>query len=1643
MNGRASAWPLAGALTRLVAATVLASTPALGLHAQSSDPTVTPQGDSISVLPNSSSLTKYFTVYNNDDFTEKFILTCGASGAISGCTRPSSVSIPAWSAALVKVGFTSGSVGSGQLTLTASDVGGSDQGWYAVTVAPPPVAGVQITPFGFPLTVPANTTGLTYAFTVTNSGTASGTIALSTAACTSPATGCSAPSPASVTLAPQQSAPVTITYATTSSPGANGSIQLHGSVGSSQSDGLVSIATYLDAALQNPATVGPGIERGLCLTFALSAGAASECGDLRLVHALPEVQSLGEARAPTLVYNSQHAHPFPLVSAVATAPTGQALPTSVIATLLVNGVARDSGTWAGSQWGAAGNARKITLGYDALTDSTGLYPYSLQIVGVTGGVRTTWATITGQLIVVNRAQSPFGAGWWLAGLDQLIPESGNSFLFVGGDGSTRVYTPVAGSSTLWSAPQLTRRDLLELVGTEYVQRLPDGLSVHFNTAGRHVSTINRLGHTTTFTYDATCAQLSTITTPMGGLAYSFTYTTFGTPPCGNRRLSSVTAPPVNGMTRVVTLGAQASGDVQRITDPDSSVITLGYDPARSHRVITRTDALGKLVTFAFDAGSKVSAVTESMDAPTPAIITHYTASESRGLPGSTAVDTAQDYTLVNGPRTDTTITRFWLDRFGAPRKIVNAIGQVATLTRGDARWPALVTRMVAPNGLVSTAGYDAFGHVVADTLFNPLGDGQNAVSSYAWDLKYDRATRITTPTGQVTTHQYNGATGNRLWSEFGGDTTRFAYNMSTGLLSEVSTSDGAADFYTYDAALANLATHTPPLGAATVIARDAIGRDTLAVTPVAVGDTLHVRTRYDRMGRDTLTVSWGRRDSLTVRQQYDAEGELLAVTQHAYPDTNHLGDVTRSFGYDAMGRKITESLAGQVIVRWTYDPAGNLLTGGRTALQGATLRYDALNRLVARSGAVHDTLTYDAAGNLATATNPWARTARTYYPNGLVKTDTQQIATTDTTTTDFSKHVYVLGYSYDVGGRRTALTLPTQLGAGQTTYGYDPRTGQLALVTDRLGLHFRSHYDAMDRLDSLLRRDGLSDPVTETRTYDLASRLLSRVVKTAAGAVLEGDTLSYNLVGKVVGTSMGDAVSYHPLGYITESTFDAKTEYSTLDAMANRVTAHTQIVHGFQDRVEQYTPGTMKLRAEWDPVMSAPDADTTRYDVDALGAVYHSLRQLTMGPWTDPSTHLQYPALTLSWDIVNAYDDANRMIRHQLSYDSLPNPRGHLPYMATETYRYDALGRRVWVRSVKDSLCYYAERSSGCHNTLTRTIWDGAQILGEIRADGKATATPAALENDNPTVGANYGVVLYTYGGGALDEPWSVIKGASDEVLPVTNWRGMIDRGSCPATPCVGLVFPQSNAGLYGGPALADGPPSWYGTILDGQQDASGYIYRRNRYLDPATGRFTQEDPLGLAGGLNLYGFGGGDPVSYSDPFGLCPDPNDPKCTEGTKVFSLTAGAFFGLGKGTITDHGLGWNFNGGIAVDNKWNVMAFGTAGLSLSAGTGAKWQFSGTKGSLNDLVSKTGKGGGYNVTGVVYDASGSVQYSDAGKPVGVGIGGGAGGGLSLNTTEAAKGYAVNLPSVWSQLKKDAAEVDFQWNFIMRQASQTMTGVP
>lgn len=52
----------------------------------------------------------------------------------------------------------------------------------------------------------------------------------------------------------------------------------------------------------------------------------------------------------------------------------------------------------------------------------------------------------------------------------------------------------------------------------------------------------------------------------------------------------------------------------------------------------------------------------------------------------------------------------------------------------------------------------------------------------------------------------------------------------------------------------------------------------------------------------------------------------------------------------------------------------------------------------------------------------------------------------------------------------------------------------------------------------------------------------------------------------------------------------------------------------------------------------------------------------------------------------------------------------------------------------------------------------------------------------------------------------------------------------------------------------------------------NGMLLLGHRMYDPSAGRFVNRDPIGYAGGLNLYAYCGGDPVNLVDPSGLDPD---------------------------------------------------------------------------------------------------------------------------------------------------------------------------
>ena len=354
-----------------------------------------------------------------------------------------------------------------------------------------------------------------------------------------------------------------------------------------------------------------------------------------------------------------------------------------------------------------------------------------------------------------------------------------------------------------------------------------------------------------------------------------------------------------------------------------------------------------------------------------------------------------------------------------------------------------------------------------------------------------------------------------------------------------------------------------------------------------------------------------------------------------------------------------------------------------------------------------------------------------------------------------------------------------------------------------------------------------------------------------------------------------------------------------------------------------------------------------------------------------------------------------RMVKSWFRLDTLPNPQipaNYQSYEATETYRYDALGRRIWTRMIRGKNCENKDKSSGCRSTITRTVWDGDHILHEVRAPGTDT-TYVDLEYDGPG-NAFHGVVTYTHGK-VIDQPLAVMKDGG-VIHPLTNARGVISHGTCPETACsqLSIWFPAGSALLYGGGATRPtGPPSWNGSLIEDQQDGSGYQYRRNRYYDPSTGRFTQEDPIGIAGGLNTYGYAEGDPVNFSDPFGLCPDPTNPKCTSGTVTYTLSLG-------GTAAAFFMGLNGQAGLAVDNKLNYTLFGQAGYSAGFALNGGPQLGVQKGSLNDLLSPTGKGGGISWTGSAAAISGGINVSDDSKISGGTIGLRGPVGATLNTT-------------------------------------------
>ena len=1431
--------------------------------------------------------------------------------------------------------------------------------------------GVAVTPDGDATTMTSAPTR-NRTFYVRNTGTQPATFQLK-AECRDGSTGavltgCTVP--ASVTVAAGGNAGVSVTIPAPA--GASFTISLQ----ATQSDAAgVQDAGWMQATVTPGGTAGTvrsgpvlshvnlnsagEISRGQCVTAAVGAGAAYECGDLRLAHALPAHRTKGRTWQPVLLYNSQHAQPRTTVYWDVTLPANAPVPYQMQAVLYLastnQAVYR---TYAGSEW-SPGSTRRIAVDFDASHLPTNQQNYYFQVIAIWDCCSQTSSVVaSGWMPQVNRAGSPFGQGWWLAGLESLQfhdTSNGNlRLVWTGGDGSRRIYNSVG--YRVWEAVSSSGPpDTLRSDGVVYTRRLRGGGRVEFDGSMQHVRTVNRLNQTTTFTWQNGRVTAVHMPGPGGGADpyYSFVYDAAGL-------LTHVHAVAPGAPTRTVVLG-HAPGDrrVTSITDPDQRTVQFGFvNDSLAGMVRSRTDRRNTTQDFVYGPSGKLRQARLLGDT----IVQRFEAVEEKGLRVSVPLVAA--YTLLDGPRTDVA-DRTWIwhaDR-GAPRRIRDALGGETVVLREDSRFPALPTQVMGPGGH-SQVVYDARGRVQSSAVYGPLGDARYPLTRYVYDDRWDAPVEIhnewvngSTGVAQALTApvfmEYD-AVGNRLWQQQGHDIARraqFRYYTSgpaAGQLRAVqlpATADGLVprDSLVYDPR-GNLRATVSPLGHLTLHYRDALGRDTLVVTPTdagTAGDSASLRnatgvrhrTLYDAMGRDTLTQTLGlavahaqyggfvpalsAQQSLYTHKLYDEEGQVLRVLRWSDPDPAGVQTLRTSFVYDGAGRvKVQEDSQGGITVN-TYDPVGNVTVTRTPRDFEIRMKYDALGRLVERAvpaapyGRSWTGLTlgteqlpfpafpnhadngfitpaetsyyrFDAAGNMVHAENGDAIVRRTYFPGGALKTDSLLIR-------DYGdvghQHTYGLSYSYDMAGRLVALGHPASLAGSQATdqWGYDPTTGELTSAQERGGAGYAFRYDRLGRMTSL----HMPGPVVDSMRYDVEGRTTWRREWGPGGPLHDQTTMQYDARGKLTWVNdrgYGYRQWYAGIGSLAGTSWDnpgdadeLREEFRT-DALGNVVATRTSRL-GYDPYgldypwvSHRYQVSTSRVMDVYKTPPAVPSTsfyqDSTTRGYDDAGNVVQSWRMVA-GPTSNGRDVVQ----TVESRSYYGADDRLRVFQQ---WDVRRTGQSHIgqPYTARagvwEEYRYDPLGRRVLVRKRTDGgLCDIDAWT--CEATVTRFVWWGDQLLWELRGTG------SNLEQA-------YESVSYFHSGG-IDRPLMITKGA-ERIVPHQNWRGAFSAGTyggglrvgqksdCPpgvVTDCIKIDWPGWATTAWHQKTNTD-IQTWYGSLVNGMRDASGQLYRRNRYYDPQTGQFTQTDPIGLAGGLNAYGFAAGDPVSYSDPYGLCAD---------------------------------------------------------------------------------------------------------------------------------------------------------------------------
>jgi len=688
------------------------------------------------------------------------------------------------------------------------------------------------------------------------------------------------------------------------------------------------------------------------------------------------------------------------------------------------------------------------------------------------------------------------------------------------------------------------------------------------------------------------------------------------------------------------------------------------------------------------------------------------------------------------------------------------------------------------------------------------------IKSYTYEPVFNRLETSIDPLGNTTTFIYdsNGNLTQINQPETDGNIpqTNFSYN-TRGQVETRTDAEGRTIDYTCDGTTGDLLSITidkTGLNLTTQMTYDSVGNMLSKTDPNGQTTTF----QYDNMRRLKQTTAPAPFNYIT-KYEYDANGNMTKFQRQT--DDPESPWQTTDITYTITGKKETVNDPENHIITYQYDQAERLWKLTDAENNTTEYLYDATNRIYR---------VIDALGNISEE--------YTYTPNG--QKNSLQNANSNTTL-----------YEYDDFDRLFKTIYPD---ASYEQYSYDSASNLIQKRT-RAGQMINYTFDPMNRLET----KNLPGPETILYNYDLTGSLKNIIDSNGtishdydnAGRL---ETLTYP-DGKTVGYAYDNAGNRtrltYPDGYYITYSHDSLNRLTDVYEGDAALLAHYE--HDALSRRSGLTYGNGTSTTYEHEIDNDLSSLFLQFNASSANLTYTYDNTGNRQNFTADDDRFIYSPLA---DINNAYLSNN--LNQYTSAGGIPfayDSNGNLTSDGINAYTYDPENRLITAYTPAHSIDYSYDPlsrriSKTVDSTETSYLYDSGQVIIEYDGSGQMIRRYVYGPEIDEPICMKTGTAIYYYHFNALGS-----------VIALSNASG--DMAETYAYSPYGKANQASNVG---------NPYLFTGRRYDPE---TGLYYYRARYYDSGIGRFLQVDPIGYAGGINLYGYVLNNPVNWVDPDGL------------------------------------------------------------------------------------------------------------------------------------------------------------------------------